>query len=180
MEKVKTTRCGKCNRRLPETSDYFHKDKYRKTGLTSQCRGCRNRASSAWNKNNRNRYNKNWKRYYEGNKKRRTEKSKKEYINRPERAKDRRLQREYGISLEEYGRLGLQQGGCCAICGEEGIHGNQFGKRKQLVVDHDHFTGKVRGLLCSYCNFLLGHAKNDVTRLQKAIDYLRRQNHEDI
>ena len=172
--------CSKCNRVFPETSDYFHRDKYRRNGFSSQCRECRNKASSAWNKNNRNRRNKNWKKYYGENKNKRVEKSKKEYRNNPERAKDKRLLRKYGISLRQYKRWELKQGGCCAICKKEGIHRNQFGKRKQLVVDHDHATGKVRGLLCSSCNLLLGQAKNDTMILQKAISYLREYRHEGI
>lgn len=43
-----------------------------------------------------------------------------------------------------------------------------------FVVDHDHETGKVRGLLCNSCNVMLGHSKDDVAILQKGIEYLNR------
>lgn len=60
----------------------------------------------------------------------------------------------------------LEQGGCCAICGEpEG--------KDRLVVDHDHTTGKVRGLLCRTHNVGLGHFGDSTALLQAAINYLR-------
>lgn len=53
----------------------------------------------------------------------------------------------------------------CEMCGEE-----RGGRR--LHVDHDHVTGEVRWLLCNSCNLLLGHARDDVQRLQMAMDWL--------
>jgi len=61
----------------------------------------------------------------------------------------------YKISLEEYTRLLKQQNGVCAICKLP-----QVDKRKYLCVDHDHKTGKVRGLLCNLCNVGLGAFKD--------------------
>lgn len=43
---------------------------------------------------------------------------------------------------------------------------------KTCVIDHNALTGAVRGVLCNNCNLLLGHAKEDVNRLHKAIVYL--------
>jgi len=72
----------------------------------------------------------------------------------------------YRVTYEQYAALVLQQQGRCAICGEvETI-------RAQLVVDHCHATGKVRGLLCTPCNLLLGIAKDDTARLHAAAAYL--------
>ena len=56
------------------------------------------------------------------------------------------------------------QNGKCAICGER--------KDKTLVVDHNHKTGEVRGLLCGHCNHVLGFAKDNINILNKMIDYL--------
>lgn len=61
----------------------------------------------------------------------------------------------------------LNQNGQCKICG---IH--QSSLKENLTVDHDHSTGKVRGLLCRKCNLLLGNAKDEPSILQRAIVYL--------
>lgn len=59
--------------------------------------------------------------------------------------------RRYGITLEQYEAQFAAQGGVCAICGGAG-----GGKWWPLVIDHDHETGKFRGLLCDRCNRWLG------------------------
>lgn len=61
------------------------------------------------------------------------------------------------------------QGGVCAICG--GVTGY-----KRLTVDHNHTTGKVRGLLCDLCNRALGNVKENTELLRQMIVYLRRYN----
>lgn len=66
---------------------------------------------------------------------------------------------------DEYDRRLNEQGGGCAICGE-------FPTEKKLAVDHDHETGRVRGLLCMRCNTALGHFEDSITLLEAAIDYL--------
>ena len=76
---------------------------------------------------------------------------------------------EFGITIDEYDRMLEKQEYKCAICGGIGDVRNRY---RMLSVDHDHKTGKVRGLLCFKCNFLLGNARDDVSILQKAIDYL--------
>lgn len=84
----------------------------------------------------------------------------------PEKVRDLDLRR-YGIDSAEYDALLDRQGGGCAGCG-----GGPVGRRKHLDVDHDHSTGKVRGLLCSPCNMLLGKAQDDSLRLRRLADYL--------
>lgn len=76
------------------------------------------------------------------------------------------LKTKYGISIEECAALSAKQGDVCAICKK--IPTDKFG----LCVDHDHKLGKVRGLLCSRCNHGIGHFKDDVTLLKRAIKYL--------
>lgn len=85
-----------------------------------------------------------------------------------DKAKDTDLQRKYGISLADQLWLYSEQNGCCAICGvEEGS-----APRGTLFVDHDHVTGKVRGLLCHHCNSGLGHFMDNVNFLFEAQKYL--------
>ncbi len=83
-------------------------------------------------------------------------------------AHERRVQKEYGLGPGEYGQLYLHQGGKCAICRwARGIS-------KNLSVDHDHKTGLVRGLLCTRCNQLLGHLKDDPEAGRRIAQYLVR------
>ena len=87
----------------------------------------------------------------------------------PEKRKAQRL-REFGISLEEFNQIMQKQGSCCAICG----YSDQSNKKFFPMVDHDHVSGKVRGLLCSNCNQAIGKFKDDITIIESAISYLRR------
>lgn len=77
--------------------------------------------------------------------------------------KEWELQHRYGMTTEQYIQRIAQQDGCCCIC---------RAKTERLVVDHDHKTGTVRGLLCVSCNGLLGLANDNPNVLQAAIEYL--------
>lgn len=80
------------------------------------------------------------------------------------------LRKMYNISLEQYETMMLDPH--CRICGSEGFVISKNGKAK-LAIDHDHLTGKVRGLLCHNCNRALGLLKDDINILQRAIEYLK-------
>ncbi len=95
------------------------------------------------------------------------------YKDNPEKRKDAQIKCQFGIDLVSYHKMLEEQGGGCAICKSTDI------KRKgsaYFAIDHDHITGQVRGLLCDYCNVMLGRAKDDVNILQSAIDYLKVSN----
>jgi hypothetical protein len=77
----------------------------------------------------------------------------------------------YNMLIEDYDKMFAAQNGVCAICG---LPPNS----RKLEVDHDHDTGKIRGLLCHKCNFMLGFAQNDIAILAKAQDYLFAANNE--
>ncbi len=91
--------------------------------------------------------------------------------NRQNRRRDKRLRRvisveaTYGLSEEEYMILIHGQSNLCAICRKKV-------ETKMLCVDHDHATGKVRGLLCGNCNIGLGNFKDNPKLLEAAIAYL--------
>lgn len=63
------------------------------------------------------------------------------------------LKYKYNITIEEYDHMLVYQNGVCAICKQVDVTG------RRLAVDHDHETGKIRGLLCSSCNTKLGWMK---------------------
>ena len=82
-----------------------------------------------------------------------------------------RIKRKYGLTTVEYDAQLKLQSGVCAICGnlETSL---QNGEVQRLGVDHNHLTGRFRGLLCTRCNTLLGMAGEDPHILQRAIQYL--------
>ena len=90
----------------------------------------------------------------------------------PTQQRDQHLKRFYGISLVEYESMIEQQGGNCAICGEVLEYDKKI--RSKINVDHDHATGKVRGILCHYCNTALGKANDDPALLRKMAEYLEK------
>ena len=94
--------------------------------------------------------------------------SNKVYRNSDKR-KDFLLKWRYGVSKETLDQMYVDQQGKCAICNQ---FKTEYNKAGGLYVDHCHNTGKVRGLLCNYCNTLLGMAKEDITILLKAVEYL--------
>lgn len=81
--------------------------------------------------------------------------------------------RTYGLSHEEYLEMLEEQNHVCAICHNPEELLNPSGTPRPLCVDHCHTTGNIRGLLCNRCNILLSRAKDNVSILQNAIQYLK-------
>jgi hypothetical protein len=80
------------------------------------------------------------------------------------------LLRTYGLTVEEYNQMLIDQKGACAICN---IHQTELDRI--LCVDHDHETGLIRGLLCSNCNTGIGYLKDSKEILINSIKYLERK-----
>jgi len=78
---------------------------------------------------------------------------------------NRRLRRR-GATQDIYNAMYEAQKGCCALCNEPEE------KFAWLCIDHDHETGKIRGLLCPNCNRGLGLLKDNASLLQKAAEYI--------
>ncbi len=76
--------------------------------------------------------------------------------------------RRYGLTVGDYQAMFDLQAGLCAIC-----QAPEGARNRSLAVDHCHSTGKVRALLCSGCNAMLGMAKENILTLLAAIAYLR-------
>jgi hypothetical protein len=77
------------------------------------------------------------------------------------------LKRHFSMSVADYEQMLRDQDGVCAIC----RRAERF--RGRLCVDHDHETGRVRGLLCLLCNSALGGFRDDVGLLLAAVHYLQ-------
>ena len=163
-------RCSKCRRDLPR--EQFYNQPEGRDGKRGDCIDCvkayraaryhlvRDEAiarAKAWQKANPERVNA----YH---RERRT---------RPEvKARERagHLKRKFGITPETYNEMLEAQGGVCAICGRPPRD------NISLHVDHEHGTGRVRGLLCFRCNNALGDFDDDPVLLRQAIEYLARSN----
>lgn len=93
----------------------------------------------------------------------------------PEKKREYGIKSRYGITLEEYADLLSSQGGGCAICGKRP-------KSRNLPIDHCHFSGRVRGILCDKCNVTLGFmgdSKEEIYKnAEKLIAYLARSENE--
>ena len=81
--------------------------------------------------------------------------------------RERTLREGYNMSLGDYDDMLDNQQGKCAIC-------SSYPKSKPLAVDHCHYSGVVRGLLCSNCNTALGLFADDIDVMEKAISYLKK------
>ena len=87
----------------------------------------------------------------------------------PKLRKSHMLKYNYGITIDEFTNKLIEQENSCAIC-----KGKEPGGNGDFYVDHNHSTGQVRGLLCSWCNFMIGHSRESVDILKAGIQYLKK------
>jgi len=141
--------CSKCKKSYPRTKKYFYVNKRHKDGLASACKKCTRPIRKKYEQSEKGRATK--RKYYH------TEKGKIVYQKAYKKY-------QYGLSLEQHKQLYLNQNGCCAIC-EISV------PYDKMNTDHNHKTGKVRGLLCRSCNTRIA-GMDDEEFLTKALEYL--------
>lgn len=140
---MKNKKCSRCKKELPIKN--YAKDTSRYDGLNTKCKEC----SSILRKQYR---------------------ASKDGFRV---TKQGNLMKNFGIALEQYEQMLKEQNGVCAICGREETMQYNNGRIKQLAVDHDHKTGRVRGLLCNSCNRGLGLFMDSQLYLENAKKYLK-------
>lgn len=92
-------------------------------------------------------------------------------IDKPDVWRNRNLVKNYGITLEQYNTMLAVQNGVCKGCKKSEV---ARGKRyRHLSVDHDHKTGKIRGLLCNKCNRSLGLLEDNFDCLVNLARYVQ-------
>jgi len=145
--------CNKCG--VKKSCEEFYKEKRVKDGLQARCKECCKADAKAVFQANPELYRQRARDAYD-------------YAER----RARMLMTEYGMTPQDYVDLFEKQNRCCAICKcKESGHN----VTDHLLVDHNHKTNKVRGLLCSSCNLMLGKAKADASNkiLLGALFYLK-------
>jgi len=149
-EQIISKKCTKCEQTL--TLEHFSKHPTAKYGRNSVCIKCDSARVVAWQRANREKTRARAQRF---NQKESTKQYRRQWM----------LENRYGITQEEFDVLKEQQGGRCAICDTE---------CEDLHIDHDHLSGKVRGLLCGSCNRAIGLLKEDPAVVRKAVEYLEK------
>ena len=154
--RMKVKKCSKCKQQ--KNASEFNKNKQHKDGLRSYCRACDREFQKEYYKRNSDKRKKYWQ----------TQKGKNAFYKS-------HLRSHYNLTLDDYAKMLKQQNGVCAICGEsETTISSKTGTIKCLAVDHNHKTGKNRGLLCGRCNQALGLFQENPQILTLAALYLRR------
>lgn len=166
--------CPKCKE--TKSLECFNKNKARHDGLAPHCKECRTKYQKTqdfkekrkiYNFKNKERISQLRKEWYLENREKRLVKSLNDYCKHKQKRKNRTLKIKYGIDLKDYESMLLSQDGKCKICKKA-----KPGKYNFFAVDHDHLTGKVRGLLCSKCNIGLGQFEDNEDLLIEASKYL--------
>lgn len=124
------------------------------TTRTRQTKRQRWEYQKSWRSKNRDKVNATARKWYKKNRERNID-SVRRY----------QLRRKYGFAQELYEVYFFMQCGECAICGR---------KDRRLVIDHNHKTGKIRGLLCTRCNLSIGSFEDSQELLLKAVMYLKK------
>lgn len=162
-------RCSKCKAQKPERDFYALPSEVSKKnprGLTASCKDCRNKSNKIWREANRERVLANSARWKRDNVDKVQAQELKRQREKPDQLRNSNLKYNFGITLKDFRELEAAQRGRCAVCKEP--------SDATLCVDHDHKTGKIRGLLCRKCNAGIGQLNESSARLLKAAEYLKK------
>lgn len=149
--------CSKCD--VEKSLDDFHADKNKRDGHSYVCKQCATAHAVAWQRANRDKRSITNKAYYYRDLQKQADRKLLYRKNRPEyfrQARRRYTLKGYGLTEATFSIKLLEQQGKCEICRKDLT-------ARKINIDHDHRTGKTRGLLCSHCNFMLGVIENDET-----------------
>lgn len=156
--------CNKC--KVSKSKLEFGKLSNSPDGLAYYCKACKKLEAKKYRDNNFEKVSASKKAYIERNKELVASRNKKYRNKNKDRIKiverERKLKNNYGITTKDYDNLVKQQNHCCLICEKYS---------EKLVVDHNHDTGKVRGLLCYQCNSAFGLIYEDINILVNMIKY---------
>lgn len=157
--------CGGC--RIAKPTDHFHKNKCKKDGLNAYCISCKAVKSQAYRDKNREAISRKAKLKYDAAIAR--DKRIEYKALHPNSLRNSALKYSYGITLEQYQKMLVDQNYNCAICKT-----SQEQLIKRLAVDHNHKTNEIRGLLCGSCNRALGLFKENYEVISSAAEYMAR------
>ena len=164
-----TRRCRGCSADKP--LDQYNKKKTGRGGLTARCKDCLHKAARKFYENNAEKVKKNSLDYYNKNIDVITRKNQAYRNQNPEKVKEanhkKHLWTNFRLTSEQYSSLLVKQNNSCVTC-------NVSFEDKTPHVDHNHKTGKVRGILCQNCNLVIGHAYENIDILRQIIAYLSR------
>ena len=157
--------CSKCGKK--KSLSEFHKNTSAPDGLRLYCKGCASIYAKNYRNINRTKVNGQKKKYRQIHKTELIERDRKYYQTKKGKFNNRRrhLRNKYGITVEAHRLMYILQNGKCAICKQPTAY-------DKMDTDHDHITGKVRGLLCRRCNVGLGNFNDDPKILKSAARYL--------
>ena len=165
--------CTKCD--IKKSLTEFGKKKEGKNGLASACKECVSIQRKQHYQDNKEIINARTSKYYRENKEKHNEASSRYYRKHKEKisgkSRGRWLKDKYDLTEQQYEEMLKNQGGKCKICNSENINAKSKGN---LVIDHCHKSGKVRGLLCDKCNMGLGTFNDDIQLFKNAIEYLEK------
>lgn len=158
-----TKQCSRCQERKPLAG--FYRNGY---GQSHVCKDCTAESRRKYRADNAEKISAQRKAAYRRDLERNRQLGRERYRRDPVRAKIANWRfMGIDISVERYHEMHRDQDGHCKICGR-----SEAENGKALAVDHDHSSGRVRGLLCDDCNIALGRFQDSPDVLRRAIDYL--------